>query len=503
MLTDIIETISDYGRTHPDWVAYDELGQTHTYGELLAASDGIATTLGQLKLTPKAPVMVYADQSFATVATFLGCVKAGHAYIPVDIHSPNDRLTMIADIAQPALTIAVQPLPISLPGRVLGGRALEAAMTAPRQPQTPVVGDENFYIIFTSGTTGQPKGVQISHTNLLSFVNWFATFQLPARPRVLAQAPYSFDLSVMTLYPTLTAGGVVKVLPTATTANLKSLFAALPKLDLQVWVSTPSFMDICLLDPTFDAAHYPALQQIYFCGEELTRQTAATLLDRFPEVALFNTYGPTEATVAVTAVQITLAVLEEYPRLPIGKIKPDTTISLRPGTTRQEDMRLTGELLLAGPSVAKGYLNRPDKTAAVFSDTPAGRAYATGDLGTIDADGMVHYRGRTDFQIKLNGYRIELEEVNHYLNAEPLIKQAVAVPKYNAAHKVSQLLAYVVPAANDYDSEFALTKALRQALGQTMMSYMVPQRFIYRDALPLTQNGKVAIKQLISEVNAS
>lgn len=501
MITDIIESIDRYGVAHPDWVAYDVLGDTHTYGELKTASDGLAAQLASMDLQPGAPVMVYCDQSFQTIVTFLGCVKAGHAYIPVDTHSPNDRLTMIADIAKPALLIALLPLPLELPVPVLTGTALQTAFSKPATTTQPVRGGQNFYIIFTSGTTGQPKGVQISHDNLLSFVNWMQTMALPNRPHMLSQAPYSFDLSVMDLYPTLVNGGVVTVLPKETTDNLKNLFAALPDLALDAWVSTPSFMEICLLEPTFDAAHYPRLAQIFFCGEELTHATAAKILERFPAVALYNTYGPTEATVAVTAVQITTDLLAQYERLPIGYAKPDTQITLRENSLREDGDREVGELVISGPSVSKGYLNRPEKTAKVFSTVAGQQSYDTGDLGFIDDNGLIFYRGRTDFQIKLNGYRIELEEVNHYLNQEALIHQGVAVPKYNGEHKVSQLLAYIVPEDNDYDSELALTKAIREHLGAAMMSYMVPQRFIYRDSLPLTQNGKVAIKALISEVN--
>lgn len=501
MIQDIIQTIDQFAHTQPDAPAYDVLGDVHTYGELKSASDGIAATLAAMNLTNGAPIMVYCDQSFTTIATFLGCVKAGHAYIPVDTHSPNERLLMINEIAKPALTIAVIDLPVKLESRVMTADDLKQAMKEAPAQQTPVQGADNFYIIFTSGTTGQPKGVQISHTNLLSFVNWLLTLDVPAKPQMLSQAPYSFDLSVMDLYPTLVSGGVVKVLPKETTDNLKALFAALPTLDLDAWVSTPSFMEICLLEPTFDAAHYPRLQSIYFCGEELTHGTAAKILERFPDVALYNTYGPTETTVAVTAVKITREILARYKRLPIGYTKPDTRITLRPGSSRQEDGQQVGELTIAGPSVSKGYLNRPEKTAAAFTTIGDERAYFSGDLGFIDDQGLIFYRGRTDFQIKMNGYRIELEEVNHFLNQSPLIHQAVAVPKYNAEHKVSQLLAYVVAEDNDYPSELALTKAIKRNLAAEMMSYMIPQRFIYRAELPLTQNGKVAIKALISEVN--
>ncbi|WP_390409552.1 D-alanine--poly(phosphoribitol) ligase subunit DltA [Lacticaseibacillus jixiensis] len=488
MLTNILTAIAAVDPAKP---AVNILGHHYTYGQLQLESDHVAQALAAQHLPAGSPVMLYCDQSFDTIVAMLGCVKAGHAYIPVDTHSPNDRLVMIEEIAQPAMIIALAALPLTMHTPTLSGAAWQAAKQFQgQQVLQPVLGAQNFYIIFTSGTTGRPKGVQISHANLLSFVNWMQTFAWPQAVKALVQAPYSFDLSVMSLYPTLVAGGELEVLPARVTANLKDLFETLPKLGMQVWVSTPSFVSICLLDKNFDAAHYPALQQFYFCGEELTHQVAQTLLTRFPQADVYNTYGPTEATVATTAVKITQAVLDQYPRLPIGVAQPDTKISL------QHVQDGIGELYLQGPNVSKGYLNNPDKTQAAF--TPAG--YATGDLGYQDGD-MWFYSGRTDFQIKLNGYRIELEEVNHYLNATPVIASAVAVPKYDAQHKVSQLIAYVVP-TKDAPSGLALTKAIRQHLQETMMSYMIPQRFKYVDKLPLTANGKVAIKQLMQVVNA-
>jgi D-alanine--poly(phosphoribitol) ligase subunit 1 len=499
LITDIIQAIDAQAQVAPHQVCYQINDQTYDYQQLSAASTHLAQAIAGCDLPEKSPIMVYCDQSFETIVAFLACVKSGHAYIPVDTHSPQTRLTMIESIAKPALILAVADLPLQMHTPVLDAHTQAIAASRAHAAQlTPVTGDDTFYIIFTSGTTGQPKGVQISHTNLLSFVNWMNSFDLPEHAQVLSQAPYSFDLSVMGLYPALTQGGALKVMPQAQAANLKTLFNVLPTLNLQVWISTPSFASICLLDANFDAAHYPALKQFFFCGEELTHALAQTLLQRFPEAQVYNTYGPTEATVAVTAVEITPAVLEKYNRLPIGVAKPDTKISLREDSLRQEDGHTVGELMIQGPSVSKGYLNNPEKTAKAFSQA----GYATGDLGYIDEAGMIFYRGRTDFQIKLNGYRIELEEVNHYLNDSPLIAQGVAIPKYNRDHKVAKLLAYIVPEKHHFESELQLTQAIRKSLESTMMSYMVPQRFVYRDALPLTANGKVAVKQLIAEVNA-
>lgn len=176
----------------------------------------------------------------------------------------------------------------------------------------------------------------------------------------LAQAPFSFDLSVFSIYPALVSGGMLKPLNKAVVQDFRQLFATLPALKLNVWVSTPSFMDICLMEPTFNGENVPELDMFLFCGEELTKKTAESLLDRFPNARIYNTYGPTEATVAISSIQIDQHVLDSYDRLPIGYVKKDTKVSIvqegKPVSKGE-----TGEIIIAGPSVSKGYLNNPEK----------------------------------------------------------------------------------------------------------------------------------------------
>ena len=507
MIENMITTIDRIATQDPDRLVYDDLGHTNTYGELKQYSDALAAHLDAMQLPREAPILVYGGQTFNMMATFLGIVKSGHAYAPIDTHSPLERITTINDIAHPAAAIAVAALPTDLRGTaVITPDNLQTIFEKPvtdYRVDHAVSGDETYYIIFTSGTTGKPKGVQISHTNLLSYVNWMLSddFDLPQQPRTLSQAPYSFDLSVMDWGPTLAGGGTLVALPKKVTDNFKELFETLPQMNLNVWVSTPSFMDICLLEPTFDAAHYPDLQRFLFCGEELTHATAQALHQRFPQARIFNTYGPTETTVAVTQVEITGQILADYPRLPIGYAKDDTTIKVVDDQLNEVPAGTEGEILISGPSMSKGYLNNPEKTAKAFITWHGQQVYRAGDLGVQLENGLIMYRGRTDFQIKLHGYRIELEEVNHYLSQEEHIQVGVAVPKYNRDHKVSQLVAWVVPAAQEL-SGLALTKAIKENLqGGDMMEYMIPQRFVYKESLPMTPNGKVDIKSIIAEVN--
>ncbi|EPC75321.1 D-alanine--poly(phosphoribitol) ligase subunit 1, partial [Lacticaseibacillus paracasei subsp. paracasei Lpp126] len=296
-------------------------------------------------------------------------------------------------------------------------------------------------------------------------------------------------------------GGTLKALPKEVTDNFKTLFATLPKLGLNEWVSTPSFAEIALLDPNFNQDNYPDLTHFLFCGEELVNKTAQELITRFPKATVYNTYGPTETTVAVTGMAITQDIVDQYPRLPIGFAKPDTEIFVVDEQGNQVSAGTEGELMIVGPSVSKGYLNNPEKTAKAFFNVGSQRGYRSGDLATMTEDGMIFYRGRTDFQVKLHGYRIELEDVDHNLNQVSYIKQASTVPRYNKDHKVAQLIAFAVAKPNDFESDMKLTQAVKAELGKMVMEYMIPQRIIYRDKLPLTANGKVDRKALIAEVN--
>lgn len=501
----LIEQIDLWAQNEPTRLAYDYLGQEYTYQQLKQASDAVAHRLLTMNLSA-GPIMVYGGQEFATLATFLGCVKAGHAYIPVDSHSPKERLEIINQIAQPVACVKAEEVELTVEIPVIEPTELAGIleqMVAPIAKDHYVSGAENFYIIFTSGTTGLPKGVQISHDNLASFVKWMQLdFGLESGATFLAQAPYSFDLSVMSIYPSLSMGGKLAVLPRQITDNFKELFAALPKLSLDAWVSTPSFMDICLMQPTFDQEHLPALKTFLFCGEELTHKTAAMLKQRFPAAKIYNTYGPTEATVAISAVEISREILDNYGRLPIGYVKRESEIVLVDNDLQPVEVGQPGEILLLGPGISKGYLNNPEKTAHAFVEYQGKAAYRTGDLGQFDDQGLLFYKGRLDFQVKMHGFRIELEEVDHHLDKVSLINQATTVPKYDKDHKVNQLIAYVVAEKNDYPTELALTQAIKKELAETTLNYMIPQRFKYVDSLPLTMNGKIDRKSLMQEVNS-
>lgn len=510
MIQSMLERIEYFAQETPDYPVYHYLGQTYSYGDLKADSDSLAAYIDGLDLPPKSPVIVFGGQEYHMLATFVGLTKAGHPYIPVDSHSALDRIEAIIEIAEPSMVFAVSNFPMETSLPVVGLSELKEIVQnkAPYRLTHPVEGDEVYYIIFTSGTTGKPKGVQISHRNLLSFTNWMVTdkeFAVPERPQMLAQPPYSFDLSVMYWAPTLAMGGTLFALPKELTLDFKTLFETIQALPFKIWTSTPSFVDMALLSRGFDSQHLPELTHFYFDGEELTVKTAQKLRERFPNAVIVNAYGPTEATVALSAVSITNEMLATCKRLPIGYTKPDSPTFILGEDGKVVPNGQQGEIIVSGPAVSKGYLNNPERTEAAFFKFEGLQAYHTGDLGMMTDEGLLLYGGRMDFQIKYNGYRIELEEVGQHLNKSSLVEAAVAVPRYNADHKVQNLLAYVVPKAGvmeQFSRELELTKAIKRELTDRMMDYMMPSKFIYRDSLPLTANGKIDIKGLISEVNA-
>ena len=507
---DMIETIERYAQLQPDYPVYNVLGEEHTYGQLKADSDSLAAHIDQMGLPEKSPVVVFGGQEYEMLATFVALTKSGHAYIPIDSHSALERVSAIVEVAEPSLIIAINEFPLENPAApIMSWEQVREAYAAQHAYDLKhlVKGDDNYYIIFTSGTTGKPKGVQISHDNLLSFTNWMITdkeFATPERPQMLAQPPYSFDLSVMYWAPTLALGGTLFALPSAITQDFKQLFATIFSLPIAIWTSTPSFADMAMLSEDFNAEKMSGITHFYFDGEELTVKTAQKLRERFPNARIINAYGPTEATVALSAVAVTDEMLATLKRLPIGYTKEDSPTFIIDEAGNKLPNGEQGEIIVSGPAVSKGYMNNPEKTAEAFFEFEGLPAYHTGDVGTMTDEGLLLYGGRMDFQIKFNGYRIELEDVSQNLNKSKYIDSAVAVPRYNKDHKVQNLLAYVIlkeGVKEQFEREIDITKAIKEDLENIMMSYMMPSKFLYRDSLPLTPNGKIDIKGLISEVN--
>jgi D-alanine--poly(phosphoribitol) ligase subunit 1 len=498
----LLQSIRDFSISHPDSRAFISPNGEINYRELWQQSEHIANYILTKNLAKDSAIMVFGHMEPEIIVSFLGCVKSGHPYIPIDTSIPLERIERISKNSQSELLINVSgtPLEINSPSiEVVQFDELMATKVKSNSIDSTnwVSEDENFYIIYTSGSTGNPKGVQISANNLQSFVNWMTEdFPINGHLCFLNQAPFSFDLSVMDLYPALASGGSIFAITKEMIARPKILFEALQKSKTQVWTSTPSFVQMCLMDPSFNEGLLPELTCFLFCGEILPVTISRQLLERFPKAKVFNTYGPTEATVAVTSVEITDDILKQYQSLPVGIPKKDMKLLLLDENGIEVDEGEKGEIIIVGPSVSKGYLGEPELTEKAFFTRDGQMAYRTGDAGYKE-NNLLFYKGRMDFQIKLHGYRMELEEIEHHISESKYVKSVVIVPVY-LNDKIEYLTAAIIPAKHEFEKEYQLTSAIKKDLGEKLPAYMIPRKFIYQEELPMTPNGKID-RKLIKE----
>jgi D-alanine--poly(phosphoribitol) ligase subunit 1 len=480
---DLLAQIDLWGRQSPTRLAHVSAERTLTYGELTHRSDAVADHLAHTLPDDGSPVAVLGHKEPEMLIAFLGAVKSGHPYIPLDTALPIERVARILASSGARITLTpeyITGLPDLLPpapGNVLG----------PAEP---------YYIIFTSGSSGEPKGVVITLGCLTSFLTWMLDEQALDGPGeiFLNQAPFSFDLSVMDLYLSLATGGTLFSITNEDIANPRRLFQVLARSGVTSWVSTPSFAQLCLAERSFGAQMLPWLRRFLFCGETLAPEVAAQLLDRFPEAAVWNTYGPTEATVATTSVRIDRTVLEQYAPLPVGYPKPGTSILLADESGQLVAPGESGEIVICGPNVSPGYLGQPDLTARSFFLRDGQRAYRTGDKGHF-RDGLLFFEGRLDNQIKLHGYRIELGDVEANLQALPDVRDAVVIAKMKRGVPDS-LVAFVVLSNRQIGTNHETARTLIAQLSQRLPSYMIPRRFRFLEAFPITTNGKADRRKL-------
>ncbi|KAB2328737.1 D-alanine--poly(phosphoribitol) ligase subunit DltA [Cytobacillus depressus] len=500
----MLSIIKDFAFTQPEAVAFISPNKKITYGELWRKSEQVSTYLLKQNMRPDSPIIVYGHMEPEMLVSFLGSVKSGHAYIPIDLSVPLERIERIIKSSQAEIIINASGSPLNFESSSILNITMDDIEIFPSvlkevEQEYWVKEDENFYIIYTSGSTGNPKGVQISANNLQSFIDWMVEdFPIKGGFCFLNQAPFSFDLSVMDLYPCLATGGSLYAITKEMIAKPKMLFEALIQSNIQVWTSTPSFVQMCLMDPSFNQELLPELTVFLFCGEILTVPISQQLMERFPMAKVYNTYGPTEATVAVTYVEITKEILNQYSPLPIGRAKKDTKLLLLNEEGQEVPEGEKGEIIIVGPSVSKGYLGQAELTEKSFYSINGEQAYRTGDEGIMEKD-LLFYKGRIDFQIKLHGYRMELEEIEQHIANSNYVKTVMVIPVYKE-DKIEYLTAAIVPAKHEFEREYQLTGAIKKDLVDKLPAYMIPRKFVCFQELPMTPNGKIDRKRIKEKV---
>ncbi|RDU22267.1 D-alanine--poly(phosphoribitol) ligase subunit 1 [Anaerosacchariphilus polymeriproducens] len=504
-ILDILNNIKNNAIEHPNRIAIIDQENSLTYEELETKSNHLASYLKQEFGCDNTPIVVFGHKSPFMLICFLACVKSGHSYCPIDISTPKPRVESILHTIENPIVLAVEELEcnindIKVVNRITIEKVIDSKMNEITE-ECRVAGEDIFYIIFTSGSTGQPKGVQITANCLNHYLEWSIhlgnDYDKKKGKVFLNQAPFSFDLSVMDLYTSFACGGTLWCLNKETQVSYAKLMESLGQSQVSVWVSTPSFADICLTDNKFNQDLMPDLELFLFCGEILTNQTVKRLKERFPKAIIVNTYGPTESTVAVTEVIVTEELNEAESPLPVGRSRTGTWIEIRKpdGTLAQENEK--GEIILIGDTVSCGYYRKPDLTEkAFFKCNKNGveyRGYRTGDKGYLK-QGMLYYCGRIDLQIKLHGYRIELEDIEWNMQKLSDISNVVVLPNEKDG-KVKSLTAFV-SYRKEVDQPFKVSQQIKKQLKEFLPDYMIPKKIIFLDQIPLTNNGKADRKAL-------
>ncbi|MGD1847697.1 MAG: AMP-binding protein [Salibacteraceae bacterium] len=440
------------------------------------------------------PVLIYGHKEAHFVVNVLACISLQLPYIPIDINVPKARCQRIAKRSgsQVLLTSRVEhpfeEVPIIFPssGPISRKGHANFSQSIHHRPEDPIR-----YIIFTSGSTGEPKGVQITASAVSSYLEWVdRDFGLVGHATWINQAPFSFDLSVYDLYISLHRGDSL-VLSTAKQLNDPStFFPRIQRANASVWVSTPSAAYRYLAAPDFTGAHFPQLHTFLFCGETLPNRTARLLLERFPKARVLNSYGPTEATVATTLVDVTAEVVAHHDPLPVGAPKFSSELLLE----KQDPNDEWGEIIIVGNNVSIGYFEAPELNAQKFFLHQQKRAFRTGDLGKLE-NGQLFFGGRNDDQIKLNGFRIELGDISHQMGQLPGVKDAVVLP-LKQRETVKRIIGILILEEGISPDQSYLDR-LRQRLYDHLPAYMVPSELCVTSEFPYTTNHKVDRKALI------
>ncbi|MFI2239795.1 non-ribosomal peptide synthetase [Streptomyces chrestomyceticus] len=479
--------VAHCARTTPDALAVTD-GETFlTYAELAVEARAFARVLRDRGVRPGAAVGVLLPHSVPLVVTQLAVWWAGGHYVPLDADYPAPRIATMLETAGAVLTVGEKDL-VEAAG-IPGDRALpppaRAAEHAGDDAPAPFEGaydpDAVAYVMFTSGSTGQPKGVAVTHQGIARLAHRPEYVTLTPRDRVLFHSPVTFDAAAFEVWAPLANGASVAV-STADRLSPAGLARDAERLGATVTVLTTALFHhlAARRSPLFGV-----LRGVLVGGEALSAQHARSVLRAHPWLELVNGYGPTEATTFATAHRVTDADCDAPP--PIGRPIAGTTAYVMDEHGQPVAPGVRGELWLGGPRLALGYVGQPDRTAEAFVGHPtAGRLYRTGDVVSARPDGTLDFHGRTDDQIKVRGFRIEPGEIEHALREHTGVADAAVVVQRPAPDD-ARLVAFVVRE----DGAAAGAAALRAHLEGRLPAHLVPNAWAFVDALPMTGVGKV------------
>ena len=521
MIYTLSQLLSKTAARFPDKDAVVFQDQTLSYRQLDELSNQVAHTLKKCSVRPGDRVGIYINKSIPSVISIFGILKADAVYVPLDPWAPpkrlgyiiencdirclltgSDKMNFVArmiDETSPLERIVLTdsgPYSAEIPGveMILWDAVQTEATDTPAQKS---IETDLAYILYTSGSTGDPKGVMISHLNAFTFINWaYETVDMWSEDRVANHAPHHFDLSIFDIFVTVKAGGTLYPVPTHTAKFPVKLAEFISKNKISVWYSVPSAWVHMLTHGKMEDFDFSALRTIIFAGEVFPIKHLQQLVQQIPHADYYNWYGPTETNV-ITSYKVENLDPNSNKPVPIGKACENMGVFILDEDGKEiTKTGVTGELHGRGSGVAQGYWNDPKKTARLFVQNPLQtnfneRTYRTGDLVQISEDENLIYLGRRDHQVKVQGYRIELGEIENALLNHPQIKEAAVVALKNEQH-ATYLKTFLT-----LNGEATLSiLEIKRHCARFVPRYMIPETIEFCDDLPKTSTGKIDKKSL-------
>ena len=485
-------------------VSYDELNRNANRVARWLAGSGIV--VGDL-------VCLSGEKSLDTFASMLACLKVGAAYAVLDPESPPERLRKIVSGCRPSLVLGSRDFLTMFADVAAGLEVVVVEKDSPSFERTTgayddtnlsatreVTGSNPAYVMFTSGSTGFPKGAVVTHANVLNLIEWSrSTFTIEADDRLTNVNPLYFDNSVFDFYAALFNGACLVPFSKEQVRDPRLLVDRVAAGACTLWFSVPSLLIFLQTMKVADGENLRSIRRFVFGGEGYPKAKLKQLHDAYGSSSeLFNVYGPTECTCICSSYKITAGDFDDLLGLPpLGRLAENFSFLILDEDGQMTPAGETGELCLLGPNVGKGYYKDPERTAASFVRNPHNDAfdeimYKTGDLVRFDrGDEKLYIQGRRDNQIKHMGYRIELEEIDAAIHTLGYVSEAAAL--HGSVNGLSRIVA-VVALAEEFEDE-----RIRRDLGEIVPDYMIPSAFYREPALPKSPNGKVDRRLLLAK----
>jgi len=506
------DTVRIQAERRPDAVAVVFQGQTATYQQLEQRSNQLARVLVESGCRPGDRVGLLVPKSIQAIVGMLGTLKAGCIYVPMDSSSPPARQAKIVHACEPAFILSATPAAQQLQAlmtELVAGATFRTGWLDSGPPDHPgpdfnvdqiasmptgpipcaTKSEDVAHILFTSGSTGVPKGVMITHANASHFIQWAVRYfnTLPS-DRISGHPPLHFDLSTFDIWGTFLAGAQLHPVSPEISLLPHKLAAFIRDSELTQWFSVPSALKYMAQFDVVKPGGFPALKRLLWCGEALPAPTLIYLMQRLPGVQFTNLYGPTETTIASSYYTVPECPQDDHTEIPIGLACEGEQLFVLDESLQTAPAGEIGDLFISGAGLSPGYWRDLQKTESVFiHHREHGRIYRTGDLARTGQDGLVYLLGRADSQIKSRGFRIELGEIETALNTLGLLRECAVVGVRTDGFEGTAICCAYSPVPG-----VQVTPGnLRERLMQLLPSYMIPNQWLSFDSLPLNGNGKV------------